>query len=61
VEQHAELSAHAGATAPQDRVVVLRVLADRVEPAMQLFKQVWAAWRDVAWQLYAVPPRLWRT
>jgi len=61
VAQHAELSAHAGATAPQDRVVVLRVLAHRVEPAMQLFKQVWAAWRGVAWQLDATPPRLWRT
>ena len=61
VVQHAELSAHAGATAPQDRVVVLRVLAHRVEPAMQLFKQVWAAWRGAAWQLDATPPRLWRT
>jgi urease accessory protein len=37
------------------------VLAHRVEPAMQLFKQVWAAWRGVAWQLDATPPRLWRT
>ncbi len=61
VAQHAELSSHAGATAPQERVVVLRALAHRVEPAMQLFKQVWAAWRDVAWQLDAAPPRLWRT
>ena len=58
---HAALSAHAGATAPHERVVVLRALAHRVEPAMQLFKQVWAAWRGVAWQLAATPPRLWRT
>ena len=61
VAQHAELSSHAGATAPHDRVVVLRVLAHRVEPAMQLFKQVWTAWRRTAWQLEATPPRLWRT
>jgi len=61
VAAHGELSAQAGATAPHDRVVVLRVLAHRVEPAMQLFKQVWAAWRRTAWQLDATPPRLWRT
>jgi urease accessory protein len=41
--------------------VVLRALADRVEPAMQLLKQVWAAWRGTAWELAATPPRLWRT
>jgi len=58
---HADLSSHAGATAPHDRVVVLRALAHRVEPAMQLFNQVWAAWRGIAWQLDAVAPRLWRT
>jgi urease accessory protein len=57
----ATLSARAGATAPQERVVVLRVLAERVEPAMQLLKQVWAAWRGVAWDLAASAPRLWRT
>jgi urease accessory protein len=54
-------SAQAGATAPHERVVVLRALADRVEPAMQLLKQVWAAWRGTAWELPATPPRLWRT
>ena len=61
VANHGELSTHAGATAPHDTVVVLRALAHRVEPAMQLFKQVWAAWRGVAWHLDATPPRLWRT
>jgi urease accessory protein len=61
VAQHAELSSRAGATAPHDRVVVLRVLAHRVEPAMQLLNQVWAAWRGVAWGLGAAAPRLWRT
>jgi urease accessory protein len=61
VAEHALLSRHAGATAPHDRVVVLRALADRVEPAMQLLLRVWAAWRDVAWGLSATPPRVWRT
>ena len=61
VGAHAPLSAQAGATAVHERVVVLRVLADRVEPAMQLLKDVWAAWRIAAWQLAATPPRLWRT
>jgi len=59
--QAATLSAQAGATAPHERVVVLRALADRVEPAMQLLKQVWAAWRGAAWELPATAPRLWRT
>jgi urease accessory protein len=61
VTQHAELSAHAGATAAHERVVVLRALAHRVEPAMALLKQVWADWRSVAWQLDATTPRLWHT
>ena len=53
VAAHDSLSAQAGATAPHERVVVLRALADRVEPAMQLLKQVWAAWRGAAWELPA--------
>jgi urease accessory protein len=60
VAQQGELPTHAGATAPHERVVVLRALAHRVEPAMQLFKKVWAAWRATAWRLDATPPRLWR-
>jgi urease accessory protein len=50
-----------GVTAPQPAVVVLRVLAPRVEPAMALLAQVRAAWRLTAWQLAANPPRIWRT
>jgi urease accessory protein len=57
----AALASRAGATAPQERVVVLRVLADRVEPVMQLLAALWAAWRAAAWSLDAKPPRLWRT
>jgi urease accessory protein len=55
------LHSHAGATAPHARVVVVRVLADRVEPAMQAMVAVRQAWRSVAWQLAAHPPRIWRT
>jgi urease accessory protein len=51
----------AGATAVHDDVVVLRVLAPRVEPAMALLARVWAAWRETAWQLPATLPRVWRT
>lgn len=51
----------AGCTAPGERVVVLRVLARRVEPAMQLLGAVWARWRESAWGLTAHVPRVWRT
>ena len=49
----------AGATSPNDHVVVVRVLAPLVEPAMDLLRQVWAAWRKELWQMKATPPRIW--
>jgi urease accessory protein len=55
------LSAQAGSTSPHDQVLILRVLADRVEPAMQLLTQVWADWRTRAWGMMPCPPRVWRT
>ena len=55
------LAASAGVTSPQSRVVVLRVLAQGVEPAMALLARVRAAWRQAAWGLAAAPPRIWRT
>jgi len=55
------LARSAGATAPHERLVVLRVLAARVEPAMQLLGAVWARWRAAAWGLDACVPRVWRT
>ena len=51
----------AGATAVTPRLVLLRLLAPRVESAMALFAAVRAAWRRAAWQLDAAPPRVWRT
>ena len=51
----------AGVTSPHPQVLVLRVLAPRVEPAMQLLQAVRATWRQEAWGLAAEPPRIWRT
>lgn len=51
----------AGVTASHPRVVVLRMLAPRVEPAMQLLQAVRARWRADAWGLTAQTPRIWRT
>jgi urease accessory protein len=50
-----------GATAPNDHVVVLRLLAARVEPALARVREVWAAWRRVVWTREAHAPRVWRT
>lgn len=51
----------AGATSPHPEVVVLRVLTPVVEPAMQLLRRVWLAWRSELWQLSAATPRIWAT
>jgi urease accessory protein len=53
------LAAMAGATAPGPRVVVVRVLAPLVEPALQLLKAVRSAWRTGLWNLPATQPRTW--
>ena len=53
------LAATAGATSPHGEIVVLRVLAPVVEPAMQLLRQVWQAWRAECWQMPPSTPRIW--
>ncbi len=53
------LSATSGATCPNERMVVVRVLAPVVEPAMQMLKGVWATWREVLWGKPASSPRIW--
>lgn len=53
------LCASAGATSPDGQVVVVRVLAPLVEPAMGLLKEIWQAWRGHFWQLPAALPRIW--
>ncbi len=49
----------AGATSPNAQVVVVRVLAPLVEPAMGLLKQVWKSWRRHFWDQAAPSPRIW--
>ncbi|MBD8049179.1 urease accessory protein UreD [Limnohabitans radicicola] len=49
----------AGATSPHPQVIVLRVLAPVTEPALQLLRLVWAAWRQEMWGLLGTVPRLW--
>ena len=58
--QHA-LSNTAGATSPNDHVVVVRVLSPLVEPAMNLLRLVWAAWRPELWGVTPQLPRIWAT
>jgi urease accessory protein len=53
------LATTAGATAPGPRVVVVRVLAPLVEPALQLLKAIRRAWRPALWNLPATDPRGW--
>ncbi len=60
MERHA-LQTSAGATAPNARVVVVRVLSPVVEPAMDLLRQVWSAWRQYFWQIDGARPRIWST
>ncbi|MBL8351618.1 MAG: urease accessory protein UreD [Burkholderiaceae bacterium] len=55
------LAATAGISAPHPSLLVLRALAQRVEPAMTLLQAVWAAWRPLHWGLAPSPPRVWRT
>ena len=53
------LAADAGATSPADGVVVVRVLAPLVEPAMSLLRSIRDAWRPALWDLSSIAPRLW--
>jgi urease accessory protein len=55
------LAALSGATSPDARLVMLRVLAPRIEPLFSLLCAVRAAWRQTVWQLAAETPRVWRT
>ncbi len=55
------LCATAGATSPDGQVVLVRVLAPVVEPAMALLRSVYLAWRRELWQLDKGSPRIWTT
>lgn len=58
IEAH-PLAASAGATAPGPRIVVVRVLAPLVEPALQLLKAIRRAWRPLQWNIPPTEPRGW--
>ena len=50
-----------GTTSPQPGVIVVRALAARVEPAMELLQRIWRVWRPLAWGVAATAPRVWST
>lgn len=61
IDAHPLLQGSAGATSPHPQVLAVRVLAPLVEPALDLLKQLRAAWRQQLWQLQAEAPRVWST
>jgi urease accessory protein len=58
IEAH-PLALTAGATCPCGQLIVVRVIADLVEPAMALVRAVRDVWRGQLWQLPPTQPRLW--
>ncbi len=58
IASHA-LASTAGATSPHPRVMVVRVLAPVVEPAMELIRKVREVWRAEMWSISASNPRIW--
>ena len=53
------LAAASGATSPHPQVVVVRVLAPVVEPAMDLLRAVRLQWLQTLWQQAPAQPRIW--
>lgn len=56
--QH-ELVSTAGVTSPNPRVVVVRLLAPVIEPAMDLMRTLRTTWRRELWSLNSANPRIW--
>ena len=54
-----ELASTAGATSPNAQVIVVRVVAPLVEPAMLLLRAIRNAWRQELWQIPNCSPRIW--
>lgn len=52
---------HAGTTAVDPKVIVVRILAERTEAAWVLMQAIRAAWRNYLWSLDDCTPRVWRT
>ncbi len=55
------LQMSSGATCPNPQVMLVRVLSDRVEPALNLLKALRASWRHSMWGMQAPAPRTWAT
>ena len=53
------LAPTAGATSPHPTLVLVRVLAPHVEPAMQLLRSIRRVWRAEQWAKQASDPRIW--
>lgn len=53
------LGVSCGTTCPHSQVIIVRALADHAEHAIDLCKQIRAAWRTSAWGLPPVAPRIW--
>lgn len=53
------LASLAGATSPHPQVVVVRVIAPVVEPAMELLRKLRNTWRTALWDMRASHPRIW--
>ena len=51
----------AGVTSPEARVLVARVVAPVVEPAMAALRRVRGAWRQLLWPMPEASPRIWTT
>ena len=57
--QEAALATGLPATLLHGRLLLARVLAPQLEPAMQQLRQLRARWRGLAWDLAGVEPRIW--
>ncbi|MEY4645453.1 MAG: Urease accessory protein UreD [Pseudomonadota bacterium] len=55
------LQMSSGATCLNPQVMLVRVLSDRVEPALNLLKALRASWRHSMWGMQAPAPRCWAT
>jgi urease accessory protein len=58
MRQH-PLASTAGATSPHPQVVVVRILAPVVEPAMDLLRALRNTWRQLLWDKTPSSPRIW--
>lgn len=50
-----------GVSSPNDRLIVLRLLAHRTEMAWPTLRAVRETWRKIAWNMDGNPPRIWST